>query len=83
LHREVNVERRTENKEYNNEGKNRARPHENEDTKENEERMPQCKGDNFRYLDRLINTLEEGHLCLLDTKRKSLCMRVNKIEGNS
>ncbi len=71
------------NKEYNNKREDRARPDEDEDAKEDKERVPDGKGNAFRNLDRLVDALKKGHFSLFYSKCKGLCMRINKIERHS
>ena len=47
LHREVEIEIGGKNDKHEHEGKDRARPDENHDTKENKERVPDSEGNCF------------------------------------
>ena len=80
-HWKINIELGREYKEYNHKREYRSRPKKDEYTKNHKKWMPDGKGDTFRYLDWLIDTLKKGHFCFFYTLGECLGVRVDEVEG--
>ena len=82
MHREVDIQFARKNEKDYDKWEDRSRPDEDEDTKKNEERVKDGKGDDFGDLDGLIETFKKRHFGFFYTTCESLYMRIDEVQCN-